>query len=121
VLDSVELYLTSFQTDLGAVSAEIETLQVRSATLNTRLDNRKTLEKLLGPAVEDFSISPAVVRKIMEGDIDAHWVQALAELEKRSSSLQTKVKAHPNVKAIQDIEPLLEALNHKVYDLRCIF
>ena len=62
VLKSVETYLTNFQSDLEAVSAEIESLQNRSIALNTKLENRKTVEKLLGPAVEDISLSPAVVR-----------------------------------------------------------
>src|SRR3954469_12759153 len=55
VLKSVETYLTNFQTDLAAVSAEIESLQNRSIALNTKLQNRKVVEKLLGPAVEDIS------------------------------------------------------------------
>jgi len=41
VLKTVESYLSSFQTDLGLVSAEIETLQTRSQALNRRLENRK--------------------------------------------------------------------------------
>jgi len=41
VLKSVESYLYSFQTDLGVVSAEIETLQNRSTMLNKRLENRR--------------------------------------------------------------------------------
>ena len=48
VLDSVETYLKGFQADLGTVSAEIETLQNRSTEMNTRLENRKVVEKLLG-------------------------------------------------------------------------
>ena len=114
VLSSVESFLTSFQTDLGVVSTEIETLQSRSTVLNTRLDNRKTVEKLLGPAIEDFSISPAVVRRISEGPIDDAWVLALAEVERRSSAVEAKLEAQPDLKALEDIKPLLENLVGRV-------
>ena len=114
VLRSVETHLTSFQTDLGVVAAEIESLQERSTTLNLRLDNRKAMEKLLGPAVEDFSIAPAIIRSISEGAIDEKWLHALSVIEKCSADLETKAKALPKVKAIQNIGPLLEDLTHKV-------
>ncbi|KAI9796009.1 MAG: hypothetical protein M1835_004784 [Candelina submexicana] len=110
VLRSVETYLTSFQTDLGVVSAEIETLQSRSTSLNTKLENRKTVEKLLGPAVEDISIAPAVVKKISDGPIDEQWLKALEELEKRSQAVETKAQAQRKFKAVEDIKPLLENL-----------
>lgn len=109
--------LTSFQKDLGLVSAEIETLQSRSTALNTRLENRKVVEKLLGPAVEDVSISPAVVRAISEGPIDEKWLKALAELEKRSTIIEDKLKATDAVKSLSDIKPLLDNLTSKVHHI----
>ncbi|OCK83514.1 Sac2 family protein [Lepidopterella palustris CBS 459.81] len=116
VLKSVEMYLTNFQSDLGAVSAEIETLQSRSTTLNTKLENRKVVEKLLGPAVEDVSISPAVVRKISEGPIDDGFIRALADLEKWSKTINTKAKEQINVKALEDAKPMLEDLTNKAVE-----
>ena len=65
--------------------------------------------------MENFSISPTVVRKLAEGQIDGHWIEALTELEKRSSGLEAKAEAHPNVKATQDIKPLLGDLKHRVF------
>lgn len=116
VLKSVEMYLTNFKSDLGAVSAEIETLQSRSTALNTKLDNRKVVEKLLGPAVEDISISPAVVRKISEGPIDDGFVRALSELEKRSKTINAKSKEQTTAKALEDVKPLLEDLINKAVE-----
>ena len=106
--------LTNFQKDLGTVSAEIETLQSRSTTLNTRLENRRVVEKLLGPAVEEISIAPAIVRTISEGSIDQDWVKALAELEKRSKAIDGKMKGPDKILAITDIKPLLDDLTNKV-------
>jgi hypothetical protein len=116
VLKSVETYLTNFQSDLGAVSTEIESLQNRSHALNTKLENRKVVEKLLGPAVEDMSLSPAVVRKIAEGPIDDGFLHALAEIEKRSKTINTKAKEQPDVKAVSDIKPLIDDLTGKAVE-----
>ena len=114
VLKSVETYLTGFQADLGVVSAEIETLQSRSATMNSHLENRRVVEKLLGPAVEELSLSPEVVKKIIDGPIDEAWVKALAELEKRFKSVQGKAKEPNKTKALEDLLPILENLTNKV-------
>jgi hypothetical protein len=110
VLKSVETYLTGFQADLGAVSSEIETLQTRSAAMNSKLENRRVVEKLLGPAVEDISLSPAVVKKIAEGPIDESWVKALGELEKRCKVIEKRIKEDRNIKAVHDLKPLLDDL-----------
>ena len=116
VLKSVEISLTSFQKDLEHVSAEIETLQNRSSALNTRLENRKVVEKLLGPAVEEISIAPTIVKVISEGPIDERWLKALIELEKRSKMIETKLKGSEKIKAITDVKPLLDNLTAKVCD-----
>jgi len=72
------------------------------------------VENGLGPIVEEISVSPAVVRKIVEGAIDEAWVRALAEVEKRSKALDVKSKEHRNVKGVRDLKPLLENLVDKV-------
>ncbi|CAN9351568.1 unnamed protein product [Alternaria alternata] len=116
VLKSVEANLTNFQSDLEAVSAEIESLQNRSIALNTKLENRKVVEKLLGPAVEDISISPAVVRKIAEGPVDEGFVRALTEVEKRSKAVNDKAKENPELAAIKDVKPLLDDLINRAVE-----
>lgn len=114
VLQSVEISLTNFQKDLGVVSAEIETLQSRSTALNTKLDNRKSVEKLLGPAVEEMSIAPTVVKKISEGPIDYTWVKALEDLEMRLKLIDNKIKGSDGILAASDLRPLLEDLTSLV-------
>lgn len=116
VLNSVEINLTSFQNDLATVSAEIETLQARSSALSLRLENRKAVESTLGPVVEEISLSPAIVKKIVEGPIDEAWVKALAEVEKRSKAMDFKSREQRNIKGVNDLKPLLENLIHKALE-----
>lgn len=110
VLKSVESSLANFQKDLGTVSAEIETLQNRSNLLNTKLENRKIVEKLLGPAVGKVAIPPTVIRKVVEGSIDPEWISALAVVENRSKAFEQESKSTERMKAMSDIKPILEDL-----------
>lgn len=114
VSKSVELYLNDFQRELGAVSAEIETLQARSIQLNAMLDNRRNVERILGPAVEEISVSPRTVKLIAEGPIDENWVRALNDIEARVTSVESKVAASNSNKAVEDVRPLLSDIKSKV-------
>jgi vacuolar protein sorting-associated protein 52 len=110
----VESYLSDFKSELGVVSREIETLQARSIQLNDRLENRRNVERLLGPAVEDISISPRTVRMISEGPIDENWVKALNEIEARAVNVELKSAGGTVIKAIEDVQPLLADLKERV-------
>ncbi|KAK5112274.1 hypothetical protein LTR62_004435 [Meristemomyces frigidus] len=116
VLKSVETYLTSFRADLAAVSAEIEHLQDRSTSLNNKLENRRDVEKVLGPEVEAFAIPPAIVRKIVEGVVDDGWVKALEDFEKRTKAIDAKVKEGKGIKAAQDIKPFIDDVATKAVE-----
>ncbi|OTA97260.1 hypothetical protein M434DRAFT_391975 [Hypoxylon sp. CO27-5] len=110
VLSSVETNLTSFRNDLATVSADIETLQARSTTLNVRLENRKAVEKGLGPVVEEISVSPAIVSKIADDHIDESWVKVVAEIDKRATAHKKSTSNAQGSKGLQDLGPLLEKL-----------
>ncbi|KAL2874164.1 Vacuolar protein sorting-associated protein 52 [Colletotrichum sp. CLE4] len=116
VLGSVETNLTSFRNDLAAVSADIESLQSRSAAMNVRLDNRKAVEKAFGPVVEELSVSPHVVFKISEGQIDETWVRMLAEVDKRATAYKKSISNQGESKAWADLGPLLEKLTMKAVE-----
>ncbi|KAI0152179.1 Vps52-domain-containing protein [Hypoxylon sp. NC0597] len=110
VLSSVETNLTSFRNDLATVSADIETLQARSTALNVRLENRKAVEKGLGPVVEEISVSPAIVSKIADDHIDESWVKVVAEIDKRATAHKKSTSNAQGSKGLQDLGPLLEKL-----------
>ncbi|KAJ9658663.1 Vacuolar protein sorting-associated protein 52 [Neophaeococcomyces mojaviensis] len=116
VLRSVESYLTNFKAELGQVSAEIESLQARSVELNAQLENRRKVEKLLGPAVEDISLSPNTVRAIAEGPVDDQFAKALTEVEARHLSVNERSKGAIQTKAAEDIKPLLEDLKKRAVE-----
>ncbi|KAI1436655.1 Vps52-domain-containing protein [Xylaria sp. CBS 124048] len=110
ILASVETNLASFRNDLATVSADIETLQERSATLNVRLENRKAVERGLGPAVEEVSISPVVVAKIADGHIDEAWIKILSDVDKKYTTYKKNQSTTEQNKGLQDLGPLLEKL-----------
>ncbi|TKX25153.1 hypothetical protein C1H76_2645 [Elsinoe australis] len=116
ILVSVEKNLTTFQADLAAVSAEIETLQNKSTTLTERLQRRKDVEKKLGPEVDKLILSPAVVRKITEGPLDDGWAQALQDLEKATKAYESSARADRKVKAEDDVRPLLNNLKDRAVE-----
>lgn len=101
---------------MAAVSADIETLQARSATLNVRLENRKAVEKGLGPAVEEISVSPVVVAKIADGHVDEAWVKVLGEVDKRATAYGKAESSSEQNKGLQDLGPLLEKLVQKAIE-----
>ncbi|KAI5282176.1 hypothetical protein KEM54_002919, partial [Ascosphaera aggregata] len=115
-------YLVSFQTDLGLVSAEIESLQSRSTILTSQLENRRNLERLLGPAVQNIIVSPACVHAITEGNVDRKFIKALREVEERENFInQLEMKdaegqEQPTVKAVEDIKPLIQGLRAKAIE-----
>ncbi|KAF5656067.1 SAC2-like protein [Fusarium sp. NRRL 25303] len=115
VLNSVEISLANFRNDLALVSADIESLQTRSTALNRRLENRKQVEKALGPLVEELSLPPEVISKISEGHIDETWAKMLAELDRRSTLFKKKAETQTS-NAAKDLEPILDKLTFKAIE-----
>lgn len=113
-MNSVETNLSSFRNDLASVSADIESLQARSAALNRRLENRSSVEKTLGPLVDDVSVSPETISKIAEGHIDESWAKVLLDVDRRAAGHKKKSAGSLQSKASDDLGPLLEKLILKV-------
>ncbi|KAH0532354.1 hypothetical protein TsFJ059_001056 [Trichoderma semiorbis] len=109
ILNSVEMNLADFRNDLSTVSADIETLQSRSSALSRRLENRKRIEKALGPLVEELSVSPDTISRITTGHIDELWAKTLNEVDKRASAIK-KLSGAQQGKASEELGPILEKL-----------
>ncbi|KAL7962831.1 Sac2 family domain-containing protein [Trichoderma compactum] len=109
ILNSVEMNLADFRNDLSTVSADIETLQTRSSAMSRRLENRKRIEKALGPLVEELSVSPDTISRITTGHIDELWAKTLNEMDKRASAIK-KLSGTQQGKASEELGPILEKL-----------
>lgn len=70
------------------------------------------MEKILGPVVEDVALSPSVIRRIVEGEVNDSWVKALKEADRKMKSIEALDPS--KVKATQDVKPELGRLTHKV-------
>lgn len=77
------------------------------------MEIRKEVEKLLGPVIERISIPPAVVKKISEGAIDDAWVDCLEDLQSYAKSFE-KNQESQEIRAMEDVKPLIEDLSTKV-------
>jgi hypothetical protein len=64
--------------------------------------------------VEEISISPKAVKVIADGPIDESWMKALNELEARAATIEAKSAGSNNVKAIEDVKPLLTDIKNRV-------
>lgn len=120
LLKSVERYLSSFQSDLAAVSAEIETLQNRSTALNNKLENRKTVEKLLNPVISQVMLPSGVVKYISDRPLDESWTVPLDELYARNKNLSSS-DSLKDVRAVEDLKPVINDLSDKVVFIGTLF
>ena len=93
---------------------EIETLQSRSTSLSGQLGNRQTVERFLGPAVEDASVPPFVVETLVKGPITHDWIAALVGLEKRWKTVNQAATGSAGVLINADLKPLLRDLTNIV-------
>jgi hypothetical protein len=81
-------------------------------TLDKQLENRKAVEKVLGPLVDDIVIPPNDVRRLVEGEVNDAWVKALHETDRRMRII--KEKDPEKIQAVREVLPELEKITHKV-------
>lgn len=82
-LDSLSSILTTFSSDLGAVSHQISTLKQRSAHLDEELRRKRQEEEPLGRLLDrGLVLDPKVVEKIFDTEPDQSWKGAIKELER---------------------------------------
>ncbi|KAK4512283.1 DNA repair protein rad52 [Mucor velutinosus] len=111
VLGRMEQLLSVFQSDLGNISGEIQTLQEQSTFMSVKLRNRKTVESRLGKALQGMVIPPDVIKKITEGDVDELWLEYLLTINKQMRFV--KANQHRPIKALRNVGPELEKLRLK--------
>lgn len=125
LLDTLEGFLSTFQTDLTAVSGQISDLQDRSKDIENRLKSRKVrgescpfptwcewrilhqrIEKPLSSLLSDLRISPSLAKTILDTDVGDSWLSIIPEFEHRLNTLN----ARKRVKAARDLAEVAEGL-----------
>lgn len=85
ILDEMGVVLSAFQQDLFKISDEIETLQISSGLLATRLKNRRDLEAMLKIMLDGLVISSDLVKKIFEAEITEFFIIHLGQVDSKMS------------------------------------
>ncbi|KAN0063414.1 Vacuolar protein sorting-associated protein 52 [Thecaphora frezii] len=85
LLDSLQSFLSTFQTDLSSLSSHISALQNTSHAIDTRLEARRAIETELAQFLSDISLSPRVVELFFDTEPDSNvelWKKAVRQLER---------------------------------------
>ncbi|KAG0016183.1 Vacuolar protein sorting-associated protein 52 [Podila clonocystis] len=114
ILETMENLLSIFQTDLGNISAEIQTLQTKSVSMSIQLKNRMTIENQLNCLLEDVVVTPQLIRKIYDGEVDDTWLAATADLNSRMHHAKSRQGRH--IRALKEVGPELERLRIKAVE-----
>ncbi|KAG0043050.1 Vacuolar protein sorting-associated protein 52 [Gryganskiella cystojenkinii] len=114
ILETMENLLSIFQTDLGNISTEIQTLQTKSVSMSIQLKNRMAVENHLNDLLEGILVTPQLIRKIYDGEVDETWLAALAELN--SKMYHAKARQGRHIRALKEVGPELERLRVKTVE-----
>ncbi|KAG0036263.1 Vacuolar protein sorting-associated protein 52 [Podila clonocystis] len=114
ILETMENLLSIFQTDLGNISAEIQTLQTKSVSMSIQLKNRMTTENHLNCLLEGVVVTPQLIRKIYDGEVDDTWLAATADLNSRMHHAKSRQGRH--IRALKEVGPELERLRIKAVE-----
>ncbi|OZJ04550.1 hypothetical protein BZG36_02697 [Bifiguratus adelaidae] len=111
ILENMEDLLNAFQSDLGTISSEIQTLQERSSHMNIKLKNRKVVNDQLQRVLDGVVLAPYMIRKISDAEVDEVWLQYLLAVNRQMAFVHAN--RHKKVKAIKDIMPEMERLKFR--------
>ncbi|KAJ3070045.1 hypothetical protein HDU98_006918 [Podochytrium sp. JEL0797] len=103
--------LEGFQVDLNKISAEIRDLQERSNDMNLKLKNRINSQDVLSKVLDGLIITPDLIKKICEGEVNEFFLTHLLELNKKMAFVKSQKGAH--IRALKDVGPELERLRLK--------
>ncbi|KAG8765683.1 hypothetical protein FRC12_007359 [Ceratobasidium sp. 428] len=106
LLDSLEGFLSKFQSDLSAVSGQITDLQSRSRDFDTRLKSRQKIERPLSQLLQELCIPPDLAVTILDTNVSEPWLPAVATLEEKMIALEARTR----VRASKDLSEAAEAL-----------
>ncbi|EJU06414.1 hypothetical protein DACRYDRAFT_103359 [Dacryopinax primogenitus] len=106
LLGDLETFLSTFQTDLSAVSGQISDLQARSKDFDAKLKGRRKIERPLSQLLGELAIPPELALLILDNGVNDTWIPAIEELEIKLDTIQQRTR----VKAAKDLSEVSEGL-----------
>lgn len=104
--------LGGYKKDIGRMNQDISLIQQESKQLDIKLSNRKKAFSLSSQLLEGITVSPDLVKKICDAEINEFFVVNLEELDTKLNY----VIAHQlnGIKALHNVAPELDRLRLKV-------
>ncbi|KAG8858375.1 hypothetical protein FRB91_009827 [Serendipita sp. 411] len=106
LLDNLETFLSTFQTDLTSVAGQISELQRRSKEIEERLKGRRRIERPLASLIADLTVPPELATLLLDTNVGEPWLEAIPQFEKIFDS----IKERGRVKASKDLTEVAQAL-----------
>eukprot|EP00057_Strongylocentrotus_purpuratus_P002053 XP_003723748.1 PREDICTED: vacuolar protein sorting-associated protein 52 homolog [Strongylocentrotus purpuratus] len=108
----MEQMLNGFQSDLGSLSAEIQTLQEQSIAMNVKLKNRQAVRGELSQFVDEMAVNERMINIVLEAPVtDRQFLEQLHELNHKIRFV--KEQAFKDALSCRDVEDILEKLKLK--------
>lgn len=106
VLMKMEDMLLNFQNNLGNISTSIKTLQDQSFSMNLQLKNRKTTEILIGNYIDNITITPQLIKRVNDDDVNDKYLENLIDLNAKADC----IAQHSTTQSVLEIKPVHEKL-----------
>ncbi|XP_072015361.1 vacuolar protein sorting-associated protein 52 homolog [Amphiura filiformis] len=112
ILERMEQMLSGFQSDLGSLSAEIQTLQEQSIAMNVKLKNRQAVRGELSQFVDEMAVPESMINHILDTPVtERQFLEQLHELNHKITFV--KEQSFKDAISCQDVEDILEKLKLK--------
>ncbi|XP_071821891.1 vacuolar protein sorting-associated protein 52 homolog [Apostichopus japonicus] len=112
ILERMEQMLSGFQSDLGSLSAEIQTLQKQSIGMNIKLQNRQAVRGELSQFVDEMAVPESMINHILDTPVtERFFLEQLHELNHKISFV--KEQSFKEALSCRDVVDVLENLKLK--------
>ncbi|KRX44759.1 Vacuolar protein sorting-associated protein 52 -like protein, partial [Trichinella murrelli] len=113
ILNQMESMLTAFQSDLGNISNEIQSLQEQSVKMSVKLKNRQAVRGELSQFIDEIVVPEVMIKTIIDEPVSERlFLEQLHELQHKIAFV--KQQAFREALSCVEVEGLLENLRLKV-------
>ncbi|KRX19180.1 Vacuolar protein sorting-associated protein 52 -like protein, partial [Trichinella nelsoni] len=112
ILNQMESMLTAFQSDLGNISNEIQSLQEQSVKMSVKLKNRQAVRGELSQFIDEIVVPEVMIKTIIDEPVSERlFLEQLHELQHKIAFV--KQQAFREALSCVEVEGLLENLRLK--------